>query len=113
MFPDGGSGCVRSFFFYPFANCLDVSPAKSCLQASHSISYTISQTLSVFSVCLDQEGLKCVLRSTLGGNPVLLKDARQEFCQSAGTGEAYRGILSPALPFFFSFRILHGTCPRR
>ena len=44
--------------------------------------------------------LKCVLRSTVGGNTVLLKDARQVFCQSAGTREVYRENFIPCPAFF-------------
>ena len=60
----------------------------------------MTQILSVLGECLDQQGLKCVLRSTVSGNTVLLKDARQVFCQSAGTREAYRENVIPCPAFF-------------
>lgn len=48
---------------------------------------------------VDQQGLKRVAPTTVDGNSVFLKDARQVFCQFAGIEKAYRGNVIH-FPFF-------------
>lgn len=94
-----GSGLRAVLFESLSQRCRCLSNVVLFAGVALDVMYDCSLICIRLAFGVDQQGFKHVVRSTVGGNPVLLKDMRYKKWHTGG-------MLSASLSFLFSLRVL-------